>query len=64
MEDLGCAKEKCVKVLAELDSKKRYWSDREKKAGIRETGYYLCQKLCHFGSGQRAGKPAEKSFKY
>lgn len=63
MEDLGCAKEKCVKVLAELDSKKGIGLI-EKKTGIREAGYYLCQKFCHFGSRPRARKPAEKSFKY
>lgn len=63
MEDLGCAKEKCVKVLAELDSKKGIGLI-EKKTGIGETGYYLCQKLCHFGSGRRARKPAGKSFKH
>ena len=34
MEDLGCAKEKCVKVLAELDSKKGIGLIEKKRQGL------------------------------
>jgi len=34
MEDLGCAKEKCAKVLAELDSKKGYGLIEKKRQGL------------------------------
>jgi hypothetical protein len=34
MEDLGCAKEKCSKVLAELDSKKGYGLIEKKRQGL------------------------------
>ena len=45
MEDLGCAKEKCAKVLAELDSKKGYGLIEKKETRIRETRYYLCDEF-------------------
>ena len=34
MEDLGCAKEKCVKILAELDSKKGIGLIEKKRQGL------------------------------
>ena len=34
MDDLGCAKEKCAKVLAELDSKKGYGLIEKKRQGL------------------------------
>lgn len=34
MEDLGCAKEKCAKILAELDSKKGYGLIEKKRQGL------------------------------
>ena len=34
MEDLGCAKEKCTKVLAELDSKKGFGLIEKKRQGL------------------------------
>lgn len=37
MEDLGCAKEKCVKVLAELDSKKGIGLIEKKRQGLGKT---------------------------
>lgn len=46
MEDLNCAKEKCSKILAELDSKKGIGLIEKKRQGVRKAGYYLCEEFC------------------
>ena len=35
MEDLGCAREKCAKVIAELDSKKGIGLIEKKRQGVK-----------------------------
>ena len=50
-EDLGCSKEKAVKVLAELDANNR--SYREDTLGAWQTRYYLCEEFYYTGLGQK-----------
>lgn len=45
MEDLGCARATCAKVISELDSKKGIGLI-EKKAGTGKARYYLCEEFC------------------
>ena len=51
MEDLGCAKATCVKIMKELDSEKGIGLIEKKAQRSWQTGYYLCEKLCHNVSG-------------
>ncbi len=50
-EDLGCSKEKAVKVLAELDANNR--SYREDTPGAWQTRYYLYEEFYYTGLGQK-----------
>ena len=46
MEDLGCARATCVKVIKELDSDNGIGLIEKKAQGAWQTGYYLCEKFC------------------
>ena len=57
MEDLGCAKATCVKIMKELDSEKGIGLIEKKAQRSWQTGYYLCEKLCHNVSGTGGKEP-------
>ena len=48
MEDLGCGKDKAIKVLAELDTNKGIGLVEKNPQRAWKTGYYLCEKFCLF----------------
>ena len=52
MEDLGCGKDKAIKVLAELDTNKGIGLVEENPQRAWKTGYYLCEKFCCFAGNR------------
>ena len=54
MEDLGCAKEKCVKVLAELDSKKGIGLIEKKRQGLGKPDIIYVK---NFATLEEGGEP-------
>ena len=53
-EDLGCSKEKAVKVLAELDAAKGIGLVEKNTPWAWKTGYYLCEEFCYRCGQKRA----------
>lgn len=63
MEDLGCAREKCVKVLSELDSKKGIGLIEKKRQGLGKPDIIYVKNFATLESGKElsnvAGCPAD-----
>ena len=45
MEDLGCSKPTCIKIMRELDAEKGIGLIEKKAQGVGKARYYLCQKF-------------------
>ena len=56
MEDLGCAKEKCAKVLAELDSKKGIGLIEKKRQGLGKPDIIYVKNFATLDTGKEPGR--------
>ena len=57
MEDLGCAKEKCAKVLAELDSKKGIGLIEKKRQGLGKPDIIYVKNFATLDTGKEPENP-------
>lgn len=60
MEDLGCAKEKCAKVLAELDSKKGIGLIEKKRQGLGKPDIIYVKNFTTLDAGKEPDKESKK----
>lgn len=57
MEDLGCAREKCAKVIAELDSKKGIGLIEKKRQGLGKPDIIYVKNFATLDAGKEPEKP-------
>lgn len=60
MEDLGCAREKCAKVIAELDSKKGIGLIEKKRQGLGKPDIIYVKNFATLDTGKEPGGEPEK----
>ena len=60
MEDLGCAREKCAKVIAELDSKKGIGLIEKKRQGLGKPDIIYVKNFATLDAGKEPGREPEK----
>ncbi len=60
MEDLGCAREKCAKVIAELDSKKGIGLIEKKRQGLGKPDIIYVKNFAALDAGKEPGREPEK----
>ena len=61
MEDLGCAREKCAKVIAELDSKKGIGLIEKKRRGLGKPDIIYVKNFATLDTGKEPGGEPEKA---
>ena len=61
MEDLGCAREKCAKVIAELDSKKGIGLIEKKRRGLGKPDIIYVKNFATLDTGKEPGREPEKA---
>ena len=60
MEDLGCAREKCAKVIAELDSKKGIGLIEKKRQGLGKPDIIYVKNFATLDAAKEPGREPEK----
>jgi len=59
MEDLGCAKGTCVKIMKELDSEKGIGLIEKKRRGLGKPDIIYVKNFSSIGAGRDGGEPAD-----